>query len=463
MWKILTCAVSLGVLGVPACGVKSRPPSAVIIVIDTLRADHLGSFGYDSPTSPNLDGLQGGSWILFQNAYAHSPWTLPSFGSILTSMPPPVHRAGERLVVNDAGKKVFYRLQEEVRTIAEILGEDHGFRTAAFVNNPYLSPRFGLDRGFERYDHAAKSHWDTRPAEQMVDLATDWLSGLQEDERFLVLLHFLDPHIYYDPPDRFASKFVGSARATERPDPEIYLDSLLEGFVPSDDDKTFLQGLYDGEIAYVDEQIGRFLDFLDERDLLDSTAIVITADHGEEFWDHGSFEHGHSLYDELVHVPLWVKLPAGSRFDSSRPASGVTDRLTCHVDIVPTLLDLLELETSTPMMGRSHFSSAEPTTRSCYLGFTLYGSLEHQGIVQDGFKLIEDRPEQVAELYDLSADPGERTNLIEANGEQADRLRYDLDALNREFDAVRAPMKNEAPLMLDREILERLEALGYIR
>ena len=447
----------------PACGVESRPQSAVIIVIDTLRADHLGSFGYDPPTSPNLDGLQDDSWILFKNAYAHSPWTLPSFGSILTSMPPPVHRAGERLVVNDAGAKQFYRLQKEVRTVAEILGEEHGFRTAAFVNNPYLSPRFGLDRGFERYDHVSKTHWETRPASRMVDLATDWLSGLQRDDRFLVLLHFLDPHIYYDPPARFASKFVGSVRAVERPDPTIYLGSILDGIVPTNDDQTFLRGLYDGEIAYVDEQVGRFLDFLEKRDVLDSTAIVITADHGEEFWDHGSFEHGQALYDELVHIPLWLKLPAGSRFESSRPPAGVTDRLVCHVDILPTLLDLLELETSTPMMGQSFFAGAEPATRSCYLGFTLYGSLEHQGIVQDGFKLIEDRQERAAELYDLVADPEERENLIRAQGEMADRLRHDLDLLERKFDALRASMKEEAPLKLDREILERLEALGYVR
>jgi arylsulfatase A-like enzyme len=256
---------------------------------------------------------------------------------------------------------------------------------------------------------------------------------------------------------------VGRERATERPDPTIYLGSILDGIVPTDDEQTFLRGLYDGEIAYVDEQIGRFLDFLEEHDLLDATAVVITADHGEEFWDHGSFEHGHSLYDELVHVPLWLKLPAGSRFESSRPPTGVTDRLACHVDILPTLLDLLELETSTRMMGQSLFSGAEPATRSCYLGFTLYGSLEHQGIVQDGFKLIEDRQERVAELYDLVADPEERENVIKAQGERADRLRHDLDLLERRFEALRVSMQEEPPLLLDAEILERLEALGYVR
>jgi arylsulfatase A-like enzyme len=439
------------------------PPSAVLIIVDTLRADRIGAYGYERPTTPNLDRLEGAPWIRFDNALAHSPWTLPSFATILTSLAPPVHRAGERVTLAGGTQQTFLRLRKAIRTAPEILAEEHGFRTGAFVNNPYLDPRFGLDAGFEVYDHDRGGNLESRDAEEMVDRAIRWLDGLDPEERYFLLLHLFDPHVTYDPPPRYAERFAGRERAAERPDHKMYRRIKLEGFEPSADEKSLIADLYDGEIAHVDAQIARLLDALAERQRLDSTAVIITADHGEEFWDHGGFEHGHALYQELVRVPLWLKLPAGSVHASGLPPDGSTDRLVCHADLLPTLLDVLELTTETPLMGQSLLREPGPAASSgCYLGSMLYG-IDSRGIVREHLKLIESPSTGTVELYDLAADPDERRDLSSLRPDDVARLRAELERLDAELSRLGEALGAVRPDPLAPELIERLRSLGYVR
>jgi len=430
-------------------------------VVDTLRADHTVPYGHDRPTSPNLDRLPAEAWIRFDQAFSHSPWTLPSFASLLTSLPPPVHKAGSRFTGTNPGEPVVLRLKEATRTAPEILGEDHGFRTAAFVNNAYLAPDFGLGAGFEHYDHAQGSNQRSRSAAEVVDRAVRWISQLDRGERFFVLVHLFDPHLDYDPPASFAAAFAGSEWARERPDPRRYSEIIMEGVEPGDAEKRVIEALYDAEIAYVDEQIGRFLEALEELDLLGSTAVMITADHGEELWDHGGFEHGHSLYNERGRMPLWLKLADTSRHRAQIPSGGDAEELICHVDVLPTLLDELGVETDVPLLGRSYFSR-DKASDACYLGFTLYGN-RFQGIVTRGFKLIENQNTGALELYDLSSDPGERRDLAQSRPELVEELRGELALLETELGRLGNSLRSSAPAPLDPQTLERLRAMGYIR
>jgi arylsulfatase A-like enzyme len=459
----VACGAALGLALLSGCARESGPASVLVVVIDTLRADHVGAYGYERPTTPNLDRLEGGSWIRFEHAIAHSPWTLPSFASLLTSLPPPVHLAGERVAERKDGKTALHRLRDGVATAPRIFGREHGFRTAAFVNNPYLDPQFGLDAGFDVYDHVAGSNRDTRGAQLMVDHAIDWLARLGQRDRFFLLLHLFDPHQNYDPPTPYAERFLGSERAKERPFPGIYQRIKLKGFEPSGEQRKLLQDLYDGEIAHVDDQIARLLFFLESRGRLASSAVVITADHGEEFWDHGAFEHGHALYDELVRVPLWLKLPDESPLLSQLPQAGFGDRLVCHIDVLPTLLDVLGLSTEAPLMGRSVFAEREPAApEACYLGSTLYG-IEKRGVVKRNLKLIENLQTGAVELYDLAADPGEARDLAGERPDQAKALRAELELLEEDLKRLGESLGAAQVETLDPEMVERLRSMGYIR
>jgi len=305
-------------------------PDLVLVVIDTLRADHLGAYGYDRDTSPHIDALATqGAW--YHRAYAHSGWTLPSMASLLTATLPHQHRA-----VRDAQNHTrFGRLPDALPTLAERLGAA-GYATGAVVNNTYLAPEFGLQRGFDRYDYAGSANDRHRSAAQTVRTGLSWLSE-QHDPAFL-LLHMMEPHLDYAPPGDLVARFTPPG---EPPVPVPYGSDWSwarwqNGAPPPPaEEAAWITGLYDAEIAGVDRQIGALAQGLAAR--ARPSVLVITSDHGEEFWDHGGFEHGHSLLGEVTRVPLVM---AGLGPGAPSLPAGRVDAVVDHSDLHHALLAL---------------------------------------------------------------------------------------------------------------------------
>jgi choline-sulfatase len=397
-----------------------RDPGAnvLLVTLDTTRADRLGCYGYQAARTPNLDDLarQG---VLFEKAYCPVPLTLPSHASILTGLNPPSHG------VHNNGT---YALGPDSLTIAEILHE-RGFVTAAFTASFSVDSRFGLAQGFDVYDDSFVEDTPFKPvnserrADDVFSSFSAWLERSAQD-RFFAWVHFFDPHLPYVPPPDLAEDFLG------RP--------------------------YDGEIAAVDRAIGRIVEALREKNLLDRTLIVLAGDHGEALGEKGESGHGIFLYEPSVRVPLIVyaggRLPAGSK---------VTPQVRL-VDIVPTVLDFLEIEGAGNFDGESLLPYIEGKTKTpldAYLE-TFYprenhGWAELTGLVSGGWKYIQaPRPE----LYDLEKDPGETENLASAKAGTAAEMRKTLEETIRGSAA--GP---DASRSLSAEESERLRSLGYIQ
>ena len=317
------------------------PPSVLLVILDTVRADHFSSYGYEKMTTFNFDRLAG-EGERYAEAYAQAPWTLPAVASILTGQPPRAHGAGR-------GQGGVSGLHPEVTTLAERFSAQ-GYRTAAFINVVWCSPGLSaLDRGFELYDFhdSDETNRNQRNAEETTDAALAWLDGVGSDP-FFAVVHYFDPHLTYDPPAPYDSKFepycgprippnFGSAAEVVRVrGGEIELDERL---------RRSLVARYDGELAFVDDQFGRLRRVMKQAGRWDDTLVVVVGDHGEEFWDHGGFEHGHTHHRELLRVPLIVRKPDG-------PVGVVRDGRARQIDIAPTILDFAGLPVPDELPGR---------------------------------------------------------------------------------------------------------------
>jgi arylsulfatase len=466
---LLAAGVACGGSGGDAGSVPDRH-SVVLIVVDALRADHVGTYGYTRPTTPNLD-----SWAergrVFERAWATSPWTLPSFGSILTGYLPSAHAAGievgegAEVDVEVVAARSFVTLAPAVPTVAERLA-GAGFTTGAFVANPFLDPRFGLDRGFTDYDHYDTSNADLRPATEVVDRAIEWIDGAG-DEPFFLLVHLFDPHLDYGAPPPFRGRFTGPpSDGNELPVRGLWPIRNRIDEMPADE-RAFVVAAYDEEIAYVDAELGRFLDELDSRGVLADGLVVLTADHGEEFFEHGGFEHGHSMYEEVLRVPLVLW---GAGVPVGREATPVS-----LIDIAPTIMSAsggADVPPSTDDAGDdaseslllpgvpllSADDSGPAAQRDIIAERVLYGP-EARAIVRWPYKAIIDVTTSEAKLFDLAADRGEQHDLA------AERPEVLADLLARLSDALTAAtaLGAGAEAELDAELLRRLRALGYIR
>ncbi|MGQ9801306.1 MAG: tetratricopeptide repeat protein [Candidatus Saccharicenans sp.] len=388
----------------------------LLITLDTTRADHLGCYGYKEARTPNLDRLAR-EGIRFARAYCPAPLTLPSHTTILTGLEPFRHQ------VRNNG----HYLPANIRTVTEILKE-RGFRTAAFVSSFSVDSRFGLDRGFELYDDTfqADMPFKTMNAERRAgdtfSRFARWLENNYRD-RFFCWVHYYDPHLPYDPPAPYDQEF------SDRP--------------------------YDGEIAYMDVYVGRILQALEDKGLLDKTVIIVAGDHGEGLGSRVELGHGIFLYEETVRVPLifWGKKVF------SRP--GVVEERVRLTDLAPTILSWVKgEEEAAQMQGRSlepFFRGREKKDRDTIIE-TFYprenfGWSELIGIISGRYKLIQSpRPE----LFDLKSDPEERRNLFSTNQELASELKQKLESMVL-GQAVPGSSGATRP-----EDLERLRSLGYL-
>jgi len=422
----------------------------ILIVVDTLRADHLGAYGQTRPTSPRIDEWAE-SGRLFEVVLSTAPWTAPAFGTLFTGQMPSRH--GVLGQERPDGRQFFGQLDSGVRTLAELLS-DHGYTTAAMVNNPFLNPEFGLDRGFELYDYAFGNNAGIRRAEEMVDLAVGWIDR-QQDAPFFLVLHLFDPHMNYDAPEPFHGRFTDDIPSQlELPVEE--LNAIRAQTMPLDKlDRQFIRAAYDEEIAYVDHELDRFLEALEQRGLLERGLVLFTSDHGEELFDHGGFEHGHALWQELIHVPL-IAWGAGVR-------PGRVTTPVSLVDVAPTLLEFAGVELTDEVEGRSLLDSLRggnpPGDRTLYAEQNLYGT-ELKTALDWPYKLIVNPESGDRWLFDLDANPGERLLPWDEHAEKADDLqRALLQRLERDL----AARTEQTPAELGSDTLEQLRSLGYVR
>ncbi len=395
-------------------------PNVLLITLDTVRADHLGCYGSATARTPTLDGLAKDG-VRFSRAFCNVPLTLASHATIMTGLYPSEH--GSRVNGIDA-------ISKEAPTLAEVLAA-HGYRTGAFIAAVVLDARFGLNRGFETYDdYKVPGGFDPqdemaliryRRGDEVADAALAWLKG-RSRKPFFCWVHLYDAHRPY---------------------------ILDEPLVPPD-----LARAYEISISFADRQVARLLAQLKKDGLLDKTIVLVMADHGEALGQHGEDEHGLLLYNEVMHIPMLVRLPRGGLKGS------VVDTTVSTVDIAPTVFDLLRMKAPVPVSGRSLVPALRGTLipeRPVYFEtqfpFTEYGWSPLYGALRGDWKYIRAPRE---ELYDVSRDPGETNNLAGAHPPELKNLQnilVDLEA--------RMTPRAATEVKLDAASHRALESLGY--
>jgi arylsulfatase A-like enzyme/cytochrome c-type biogenesis protein CcmH/NrfG len=427
--SIVILTILIAVRGGAQNATKPSPsPNVVLITIDTLRADHLGCYGYKQIKTPHIDALAADG-AKFERAFAVVPVTLPSHSSILTGTYPMYSG------MHDFSGNKLSPLQP---TLATALKEA-GYQTGAVIGAAVLDSRFGLNRGFDfYYDHFDFSRLDEANLDEMersgnlvADATLEWLAS-HSQKQFFLWMHLYDPHFPYNPPEPYSREYSSHP--------------------------------YDGEIAFADEQVGRLLRFLKEKGLYKNTIIVLCGDHGESLGEHGEKTHGFFIYNSTMHVPLIVHLPGGaSGREISEPVS--------LVDLMPTILSAAGIDIPPQVQGRSLLNAIrltpsehgaqvdEKTARALYgesfLPRIHFDWSELRASENAKYHFIDaPRPE----LYDLTSDPGETHNIFNDKKAVSAEMRSKLVSMVRDYSAGKEMAEKTG---LDPALMERLKALGY--
>lgn len=416
------------------------PRDLVLVSIDTLRADHLGCYGYDRPTTPHLDALAA-TGVRFERAVAHAPNTLPSHIALMTS----------RLAGSFARADGEAPLPASARTLAEVLAAQ-GFATWGFTDGGYLRRAFGLAQGFQHYE-------DRRAGLRRLRARIDtWLDGHAGDQRRMFLfVHTYDVHSPYAPPSKYRRRFLDPTNPSRFVASTANLEAVIHGQKHLDaDDLRRLVDLYDAGIRYVDEQLGLLLRDLDRRGRLRNAIVIVTSDHGEEFMEHRSLLHWRLFFQPNLHVPLIVRVPG-------RPP-GVVHGTVGLVDVVPTALDLLGLPPLRTAAGRSlrpQLDGAPVPPRAVYSEPFAPGMPE-RSLVTNRHQLLQRGETGALRLFDLTRDPyslrpvrGAERGVGARLGKELARRRAGVQAARRTRTAVRR--QRLAP-----RVRRELEALGYL-
>ncbi|NNE08553.1 MAG: sulfatase [Gemmatimonadetes bacterium] len=443
-------ALLAGLAPLHGCGKQggSAPPAenAIVLLIDTVRFDEIGRRTAQGPVTPQIDRFSQGA-TRFQAATAHAPWTLPSVASLLTSAYPTVHGA---VGLHPS----FSKLRDAVPTGAEHL-RSHGFETGAFVNCAFLDPALGLDRGFDDYDYLPASNRQLRRAPRTLDQALTWID--ERSGRYFLFVHLFDAHMDFDPPEPFLTQFLTDIpRPAEPPFGDV---ARWRREAPTAEMAAFARALYRAEIAAVDAAIGDFLDALEQRGALANTAVVITSDHGEEFWEHGNFEHGHTLYDELLHVPLIVHAPGRDWEPTVEARVGL-------VDVLPTLCEVLGVPMNESFEGESLAPvarGAETLSPYRFAESVLYG-YEKKAAMDSRFKYIYQDKDRVSLMYDLVIDPLERQSIAESDSTRRQLLASELlQWFQRSLARTEGSQRGEEVVdILEEDVVKKLRSLGYV-
>jgi arylsulfatase A-like enzyme len=433
-------------------------PNVVLIIADTLRADHIGPYGASDVKTPALDRLAMDG-VVFQNAFAHSSWTRPSIATILTSLYASSHQVMHKTDV----------LPDDVVTIAETM-KAGGYRTSGFVTNINVAPSFNFQQGFDSYRYLAPSFFfgatdsgsklslysGMRLIRERFLSKNKYVENYYQDgmtvngqsvpwldangqEPFFTLIHYMDPHDPY-----FEIPYNGKAIAR------------VEDSHPDGSRAAELRALYVANIEYLDQFVGAVMEQLRSAGVYDNTVIAFVSDHGEEFYEHEGWWHGTTLYDEQIHVPLIIKRAA------NEGAGGRIAELVGMIDVTPTLLAAVGLEAAASAQGRDLFGN--PTALAA-----VYAEEDHEGNILESIRTAEwklvlanegnPRGLETVELYNIAADPGETNNMAQSKPDVVTELRRDLDSLRG---VAAASAVTGATGELDSADEERLRLLGYI-
>ncbi len=459
-------------------------PNLLLIVVDTLRADALSAYGYARPTTPRLDALAA-SGVLFERAVSQAPYTLPSVASILTSRLPSQHGVGGKFAVP---------LAATFETLPTLLRRA-GYATAGFSANPWVAPAFGFAQGFDQFEvvddvgvyrsslvlaawkdaDRALSAVDGRDGllryaavrrraqgvvgnsakdRLLVGRVGAWLAGAESRRPFFAYVHLMSAHVPYDPPARARQRVGAPARiVVDQAPPQAACYARASALMPRA--LAMRRALYDAGVAAADDAVGRVLDLLDAAGFAHDTLVIVTADHGEEFYEHANWGHGQSLFQELVHVPLILRWPgvatAGQRI--ARPVMSV--------DVVPTMLAAARVAPPPGIVGSNLLDATSAPARPVYA--ELLGEECRSRIAIDGMRKVLEwerpAPEGSGRLaFDLGADPDERRPLPIDSADFAGP-RAALAALDS---GSSGPRVSAEPVAIDADQREKLRALGYV-
>ncbi|MFH0935282.1 MAG: sulfatase [Candidatus Omnitrophota bacterium] len=426
--------------------VSKKKANIILLIIDCLRADHLGCYGYARDTSPHIDKLaQEG--VLFSNVFSQAGYTTASIPSIFTSKFPLSH--GVWLPAK-------HKLSDEEITLAEIL-KDNGYNTAAFTGGGFTSHLYGFDQGFDLYQEV---EWGD--IKEINNLVFNWLEQNQNKEKpFFLFLHCYTVHEPFNPPEPFASMYTSNYQGQFK---GARLDSVLFEKIrkkPLDynsEDIDYIISQYDGGIRYYDENIGELLKKIEGLKLFSNTIVILTSDHGQDFMEHGTISH-RDIYDVGIHVPLIVRTPY------LLPNNKKINALVRSIDIFPTILDMVAL------LGKNDIAIEGNSLLPAMLGqnvrkehpvYSLGADNDNRGRISlrtRNWKLIATRKKNEYELYNLKNDPGELINLVSTEKEQFKVLKQKLDNYIKQS---KSPIK-KTKVILDEETKERLKSLGYLQ
>jgi arylsulfatase A-like enzyme len=443
--------------------------SVVFIIVDAFNAGHTSVYGYDRPTTPNLEKLARRG-MLFTNWVSNSSWTRPSFATLITGLPKKDHKV----------ELSNQNLSNEIVTMAEIF-RDAGYSTAGFVGNPLVRKVWQFDQGFNVYEDT-KDHKAFPRAKILVDKAIGWLHrATRSDKPFFLMVFLTDPHTPYRPVTRHRNYLekIGKKENIEYPFKE-YKKPLPKA------EHDAIVAAYDGEVAYADEQIGRLIAELETLERFDDTTVVVTADHGEIFGEHNCYLHGYHMWEPVLRVPFIISSP------SLRVTGQVNDRPHTHMDLLPTLADLAGIDVPDNKPGLSILYAASAAKRNgdrpLFSQYNSYG-IERQTARIGRWKLIhhhkvdkreleklgnlsrkiprakpEDLPSIAVdgerwELYDLVTDPAEVNDLYRTSSQKP--VVNDLKEIIARFRMDGSELTQ--PRKLSEETLEALQAAGYIR
>jgi len=466
---IVVCRAGMAVAPTPAAtprqvavGAAPKGPNVILILVDTLRADHLSCYGATTNHTPVIDGLAADG-TRFAHAYTQASWTRPSVATIFSSLYPSSHRTIHK---SDA-------LPDAVVTLAEVM-QQAGYSTIGFANNINVAPLFGFQQGFDEYvflepefffgatesaaqltiynqlrlvreRYVSQRKWVEnyyQPADVVTKHGLDWIAARGKDRPFFMFLHYMEPHDPY-----FVHPYNGEAYArVANPNPD-----------PALADK--YRSAYDGAIRFLDGELARLFQDLKATGLYDDALIVLTADHGEEFHEHGGWWHGTTLYDEQLAVPLIVKPPRGGT------GGVVNDAMVSSVDIAPTIIQSVGAAVPQAMVGKPlGLGAGAPAPRDHAFAESELEGNSLQAYRSGGMKVIHANPGNPRglpehQLFDVASDPGEQKNLIATHTDVANTLTADMSAVQSHAESTAVESTGTA---IDAASEERLRALGYV-
>lgn len=411
---------------------KYKDYNLVFVSFDALQAAHVGSLGYPKKVTPTIDEMAK-TGFNFTNNISVASWTVPASMSWFTGVYPSEHKLTNKFsVFNPPNNNVLSNLKNlspDLVTLAEVLKEN-GYATGGFTGNAGVNGSFGYGQGFDRY-FFEKGKFGSMGVS--IPKALDWLKA-NKDKKFFMFLHGYDMHGQNVPAEGFDyrfvekgydKKFTGSAQEQEA----LREEGLEKGFlVLRDEDVKFWRAIYDEKIQRTDAKFKGFLVELQKMGLMDKTIFVLTSDHGTEFYEHKRFDHGFSLYDELIHVPLVIKLP------KQKIGKVIKDQIT-SLDIMPTILDLLDVKMPEKAKDQLRGTSLIPAFKGKTVTKDVYSETDYRQytykrsvITRDGWKFIYTLEDKGRELYNLKTDPGEKKNLVEMEPRRAYELEQKLFA-----------------------------------